>query len=385
MTAKKLLSIIQQSGKTVSKNNRDLESVKRIVSKFVDEEKTVDYSFIYDYMKKDYDSLPTDYQNSHFYDIIKEAFEVLDAVIKTKDIQFYDNRIEKISIPLYGTASIEGYNAHIFTDDEPVIVFNDDLLMLTEKLIEIYTKFCWLVKKNKLSRNYAELIIKNFIDVLYCFNYYKDAYNSIPLDWCEISNLDDLNSVEKIYRTDFKMEKNFVDIEYIDFFYELDLSTYLWIASHEYAHLLLGHIKSEANLNHMELNNQDLQEYNFDFEKEYDADLLGAILTMESEQTLHLSNGIFFALKCIELSELCNVNNSVSSHPSTRERMKRIFEYLENTYKYYLGKHENIDVIFDLMLAEFKKFIKHLDDKNLDFDGLFALQKYLYEQYAIEL
>ena len=385
MKAKELLSIIQQSGKSVSKNNENLESIKRILSQFDNGTKAVKYSFIYEQMKKDYDSLPTDYQNSHFFEIIKDAFESLYSVICTKDILFFGNKIRNVSTPLYGTASLDGYNAHIFTDDEPIIVFNDELLMLTEKLVEIYTKFCWLVKIKKLSRKYAVLIVKNFIDVLYCFCNYKDAYNSIPLDWCEISNFDDLNSIEKIYETDFEMETYFVDVEYINFFYELGLSAYMWIASHEYAHLLLGHTKSENHFNHLELNNQDLQEYNFEIEKEYDADLLGAILTMESEQTLHLSNGIFFALKCMELSELRNTEHFVQTHPSTRLRMKRIFEYLENDYRYYLGNYKSIDDVFNLMCKEYKKFVKHLKDNNLKFDGLFELQKYLYEQYEVEL
>lgn len=385
MTAKELLSIIQQSGKTVRRNSDDLEIIRKITSHYENESKSVNNNLIYLKMKKNYDSLPTDYQYSNFYGIIKDAFESLYSVISNKDIIFLGNRIEHISMPLYGTASLDGYNAHIFTDDEPVIVFNDELLMLTEKLVEIYTKFCWLVKIKKLSRKYAVLIVKNFIDVLYCFCNYKDAYNSIPLDWCEISNFDDLNSIEKIYDIDFEMETNFDDVEYKNFYYELGLSAYMWIASHEYAHLLLGHTKSENHFNHLELNNQDLQEYNFEIEKEYDADLLGAILTMESEQTLHLSNGIFFALKCMELSELRNTEHFVQTHPSTRLRMKRIFEYLENDYRYYLGNYKNIDDVFSLMCKEYKKFVKHLKDNNLKFDGLFELQKYLYEQYEVEL
>ena len=385
MTAKELLSIIQQTGKSVSKNEVNLDSIKRIISRFDNGTKTIDYNSIYERMKKEYDNLPTDYQNSHFYEIIKDAFETLYSVTNTKDILFKGNKIRGMSVPLYGTASLEGYNAHIFTDDESVIVFNDELLMLTEKLVEIYTKFCWLVKIKKLSKKYAILIVKNFIDVLYCFCYYKDAYNSIPLDWCEITNFDDLNSIEKIYETDFEMETNFVDVEYIDFFYDLGLSAYIWIASHEYAHLLLGHTENENHLNHLELNNQELQVYDFELEKEYDADLLGAILTMESEQNLHLSNGIFFALKCMELSELRNDEHFSQTHPSIRLRMNRIFDYLENEYRYYLGNYKSIDNLFNQMCKEYRIFLKHLKDNDLKFNGLFELQKYLYKQYEVKL
>ena len=217
MNAKELLTAIQISGKSVSDNRRDLQTYINIKNKHGNKDTFINYDYLIQELQKTSDRMPTNYQNSHFYNIIVDSFNILDETINNETISYNGKNIEIKPVPMYGTASLKGYNAFIRTDDEPVIVFNDDLLMLTDKLIEIYTKTHWLASNDLLNDKYLDLLTRNFIDVMYCFYFESDAYNAIPLDWCEIENFDDLLSIEKIYENTFEFENLFVNNNYLSF------------------------------------------------------------------------------------------------------------------------------------------------------------------------
>lgn len=384
MKAKELLSAIQISGKSVSDNRSDLQTYINIKNKHGNKDSFINYDYLIKELQKTSDRMPTNYQNSHFYSLIIDSFNILDETINNETISYNGENIEIKPVPLYGTAALEGYNAFIRTDDEPVIVFNDDLLMLTDKLIEIYTKTHWLANNNLLDDKYFDLLTRNFIDVMYCFYFNSDAYNAIPLDWCEIENFDDLLSVEKIYGNSFDFENLFVNDSYLSFFSQFEESTYLWIAAHEYSHLVLGHLNNERSLSKSLLNdNIEVEKYSFEWQEEYDADLLGAIITMESKSSFFLSTSIYFAMNCIRLGNLYNSESTSTNHPPISSRIKNVFDYFESNYKYYLGNNKNIDVILNPMIKKFFEFIDYIQTNNLHFSELFEMQRYIYKEYKL--
>lgn len=382
MNAKELLSAIQISGNHVTDNRSNLQTYVYLKNKHGNQKSFINYDYLIKNLQKTSDRLPTNYQNSHFYNIIVDSFDVLKETINNETIYFKGKNIEVKPLPLYGTASLKGYNAFIRTDDEPVIVFNDDLLMLTDKLIEIYTKTHWLANKNLLDDKYLDLLTRNFIDVMYCFYSTSDAYNAIPLDWCEIENFDDLASADKIYETSFEFENLFVNDNYLSFFNQFTESTYLWMAAHEYSHLVLGHLNNEKNLSKSLLNNEiEVEKYSFEWQEEYDADLLGAIITMESKSSFYLSTSIYFAMNCIRLGDPYNSESTSSNHPPINLRIKNVFDYFDSNYKYYLGNNKNIDAVLNPMIKKFIKFVNDIKTCDLHFSELFEIQRYIYKYY----
>lgn len=384
MNAKQLLTAIQLSGRHVSDIKSNIQTYIHLKNKYGNKDSYINYDYLINELQKTSDRLPTNYQNSHFYDIIVDSFRVLKNTINNETISFKGKNIEIKPVPLYGTASLKGYNAFIRTDDEPVIVFNDDLLMLTDKLIEIYTKTHWLANKKLLNDKYLDLLTRNFIDVMYCFYFSSDAYNAIPLDWCEIENFDDLLSVEKIYENSFEFENLFVNDNYLSFFYQFEESTYLWIAAHEYSHLVLGHLSNEKNLSKSLLNDKiEVEKYSFEWQEEYDADLLGAIITMESKSSFYLSTSIYFAMNCIKLGDPNNSESNSSNHPPISLRIKNVFGYFESNYSYYLGNNKNIDTVLYPMIKKFIQFLDNIQTNDLQFSELFEAQRYIYKQYKL--
>ena len=385
MNAKELLTAIQISGKSVSDNRRDLQTYINIKNKHGNKDTFINYDYLIQELQKTSDRMPTNYQNSHFYNIIVDSFNILDETINNETISYNGKNIEIKPVPMNGTASLKGYNAFIRTDDEPVIVFNDDLLMLTDKLIEIYTKTHWLASNDLLNDKYLDLLTRNFIDVMYCFYFESDAYNAIPLDWCEIENFDDLLSIEKIYENTFEFENLFVNNNYLSFFSQFEESTYLWIAAHEYSHLVLGHLNNDRNLSKGLLNdNIEVEKYSFEWQEEYDADLLGAIITMESKSSFFLSTSIYFAMNCIKLGDLYHSESTSKNHPPISLRIENVFDYFDSNYRYYMGNNKNIDVILNPMVKKYMNFVNNIQSNNLHFSELFEMQRYIYKQYEFE-
>ena len=74
MTANELLTKIQLFGEKVHSNNEYLKKIENEHFNF-NKQKLVDH------IKASNNRMPTDYQNSHFYDIIENSFSVLKETI----------------------------------------------------------------------------------------------------------------------------------------------------------------------------------------------------------------------------------------------------------------------------------------------------------------
>ena len=217
MTAKELLTIIQQAGESVHSNASFLKSIKED-NIFLDKE------FVNNYIKTKNEQMPTDFQDSHFYDIIENSFVTLKDTITNTPLIFKGENIHSCDVPLFGTADFKEFDAFVETsDDESVIVFNEGLLMFIQRLKEIYTIEHWLKANNEITEQMDNLLTLNFFDIMLSFHLFSNAYYAIPLIWCNIDNLSDIGYPEKIYELESPFDKYVGNEDYLNFEFEISL------------------------------------------------------------------------------------------------------------------------------------------------------------------
>jgi hypothetical protein len=375
MDAYELLKVIQLAGNNVRSNESDLQ--ERILMF-----NNTEYSFIIEKTRQSNNSMPTDYQDSHFYDLIKNSFAILNETIKTEEIIFDGKKIQPRPLPLYGTVDFDSFNAFITADNsDPVIVLNNGLLKFTQKIIELITKEHYLRSKNLFSKKYQGIFTKNFIDAMMCYYIYGDVYGAISLDLCDIENFDDLKDSEKV-GDHIGASEMLYDEAYFQFLFDVEDATYLWIAAHEYAHLLLGHIDN-ANLSSKRLNEVHVSMIDFDWQEEYDADSLGAILTMQSSACHNSIHGIYLALTCLLFCTCHNEKTSIS-HPPVAERINNVFAILKKN-NYDIDGYRNIDNYLVPKFRKYGEFLPILAESGIGISSAFELQKYLYRECKLQI
>ena len=138
MTAKELLSLIQLSGERVRSNEEYLRRIQRELS-------ANEYSYIIERIGETNRRMPTDFQDSHYYDMISGIFQILETTVSEHTILFKGIPINTKPIPIFGTVASRGYNALITPSDEPVIAFNDDLLIFTERILHILPQLTCMI------------------------------------------------------------------------------------------------------------------------------------------------------------------------------------------------------------------------------------------------
>ncbi len=376
MTAQELLVFLQRTSGKVNSNRAHLQEAIELY-------KGTDNEWIIDRLEASIIGLPTDFQNSHFFNIIKNSFEVLIHTVKEEKISFNGNIIQPKGIPLFGTINLTEFNAFVHTEDKtPLIVFNNGLIMFTQRMIELYCKERWLLSKGLMNEMYSDKLIRYFLDIMICFHIFKMPYGAIPFDWSDMENFDDLDIPDKIAEYLDKANNVFseLDDDYLHFEHDVTTSTYLWMVSHEYSHLLLGHLNTKTSTKRMLLFDSDLTEHCFEWQQEYDADLLGAIITMRSESGFYLSAGIYLALACLQFSTIFTPHTEKSSHPPIDSRIKTIISHLESTED-YLNNFSNIDAVLVPKFRIFQKFLSHIDDENIIFTSPIEMQKYIYKEF----
>ena len=360
MMSKERLSIIQQLGKRPTSNSEYLE-------KLIGELSHSEYSWIIDRMKESNENMPTDYQDSHFYNIIKDSFSMLEETVKQNDIVFNAIHIVPKPIPYFGTVNWDEYNAFIDVSEETaVIVFNNGLLKLTQQLMLLLTKERWLSVKKLITNKHRELLTRNFLDIMMCFYLFSDAYLAIPLEWCEAESFDDLTP-QRIYDLESSFDIIHYDNAFITLEDEVRITAYLWMAAHEYSHLLLNH-KHETDTNKS-------------WKQELDADLLGAIISMESDCSYFTATGIYFALSCIYMSSF---DTEVNSHPPVSLRMKNVFDYINTKKDYIVSNYKVIDQVFVPKIQEFIRLVHIIEEKEIHFLTPLKLQNFIYKEYKLE-
>lgn len=375
MTAQELLVFFQRTNGNVNNNQSHLQEAIKLYS-------GTDYEWIINHLESSYREMPTDFQDTFFYNIIKSSFDVLSNTLKD-GINFDGSVVSPQKIPLFGTVNSGEFNAFISaTDEVPLIVFNNGLIMFTERIIELYCKERWLISKGLMSEAYREKLIKNFLDIMICYHVFDNPCGTIPFDLSDMKNFDDLSAPDKIaeYLDTSNAVITEITEEYLRFEWDVRNSTYLWMVSHEYAHMLLGHLDNSPLKKKMIIGDSELTKYCFEWNHEYEADLLAANITMQSESGFYLSTGIYLALACLQFSTIFVLSEEKRSHPPTRLRITAIISYLENC-EYIINNLKNVDTVLIPKFEVFRKLIVHINNLDSAFTSLIEIQKYIYKEF----
>lgn len=194
----------------------------------------------------------------------------------------------------------------------------------------------------------------------------------------------DIDSAEKLYELESPFDEFISDLDYMFFDSDIGLSTYLWIAAHEYSHIVLGHLKNNNGTSKLHLNGIEVDKINLNKKQELDADLLGAIITFESDSSLFSEDGIYFALACMLLSSMENKETPDISYPSVKERIKNIFSNIQSYVDYPIHNQRHIDVVFSRKYQDFRKMLRKIDEDNMFFSSIDEMQHYIYKIYPLE-
>lgn len=375
MTAKELLSLIQLSGERVRSNEEYLRKIQRELT-------ANEYSYIIERIGEANRRMPTDFQDSHYYDMISGIFNILETTVNEHAICFKGNPIISKPIPIFGTVASRGYNALITPSDEPVIAFNDDLLIFTERILHIYTLEHWLAANKQLTPRIKDVLTRNFIDLLVCFFCGVDLTYVLPIEACNADNWKEFEEYD--IPEDVILPFDCVyDSRYMLFEEDVKTSAYLWIVAHEYAHLLLGHLNSEKkNLVSRYINDISVEEACFQWKEELDADYLAASVVMASDYSYFKISGIYLALMCLKICGLGQETEGVSTHPPVNQRLENLMEFIDDDPRYQVAC-KNIDTVIVPKFFEFKKLLAHIDAADLTFSNEGEIQKYIYTKYPL--
>lgn len=375
MTAKELLSLIQLSGERVRSNEEYLRKIQRELN-------ATEYSYIIERIGEANKRMPTDFQDSHYYDMISGIFNILETTVSEHTIYFNGIPIITQPIPIFGTVSSRGYNALIVPSDEPVIAFNDDLLIFTERILHIYTLEHWLVVNKQLTSEIKDLLTRNFIDLLVCFFCGVDLTYVLPIEACNADNWNEFEEYD--IPEDVILSFDCVyDSRYMLFEEDVKTSAYLWIVAHEYAHLLLGHLNSEKkNLVSRYINDISVEEACFQWKEELDADYLAASVVMASDYSYFKISGIYLALMCLKICGFDQETEGISTHPPVNQRLENLTEFIDSDPRYQVAC-KNIDTVIVPKFIEFKKFLAHIDAADLTFSNEGEIQKFIYTKYPL--
>lgn len=373
MTSRDLLTCIQLLASAYPQNN--YEHLEEIRNKISEQE--------YMYLKKEYDSLPSDYQVPFFYKIIKEPFENLKRTVENFDIYYKKKHILPKPIPVFGTANYESFNAFVETDGHAyVIVFNEGLLKLVENLIEIYTRECWLIKNGKMNSYYQKIINKNFVDIMLCYHLYNSAFLARRMDFFNVEDFGDFIREGKIADFTPPFGYEFSGDDYILFNNQHKSSAYLWIAAHEYSHILLGHLEDSDSISKMNFGNTEFKRLLTGRQQELDADLLGALISLECQAYSFSLDSIYFVLIATWLSSKDHSFSIFSSHPETITRIKNIFcnEIIRSKQK---SNYEQVHKIFDSKYQIFRNILSVITENDITFSSVKEMQRYVYNEADI--
>lgn len=375
MTAKELLSLIQLSGERVRSNEEYLRKIQRELT-------ANEYSYIIERIGEANRRMPTDFQDSHYYDMISGIFNILETTVNEHTICFKGNPIITKPIPIFGTVASRGYNALITPSDEPVIAFNDDLLIFTERILHIYTLEHWLAANKQLTPRIKDVLTRNFIDLLVCFFCGVDLTYVLPIEACNADNWNEFEEYD--IPEDVILPFDCVyDSRYMLFEEDVKTSAYLWIVAHEYAHLLLGHLNSEKkNLVNRYINDVSVEEACFQWKEELDADYLAALVVMASDYSYFKISGIYLALMCLKICGFDQETEGISTHPPVNQRLENLTEFIDGEPRYQIAC-KNIDTVIVPKFIEFKKFLAHIDAADLTFSNEGEIQKYIYTKYPL--
>lgn len=281
--------------------------------------------------------LPTKYESYGAYSILKTLFESIETTAKKLSLT-------KKNKVIYGTAQSKEYNA--FADKVPeteeyLIVFEGELFTLSNQLAKLVSQCLpdFKITQEGVSFNVDLGRIKNHIQInrILQERFADLVYNAIYRG-------------QPTKTKQYNLKEPFGKLHYT-----LLWSLELFVVGHEYGHICCGHL-DEKNIIQLNVKDKTIERVTPDWEMEYEADLSGLTLLLNSldKNNLapfsYLGPELFFTFLDLDERAYSLYSNGTETrskgsdtHPPTIERRKRIRNTLKATLpKEHLESYERL-------------------------------------------
>lgn len=305
------------------------------------------------------EEMPTPYQEPIFYKLLSNSFNRLQNLIDKGEITFHEEKLEIKPIPIYGSIHADIYNAVVMiVNNTPLIIFCEGLFEIANMFATVISsKICVDIKHTSYGPREEE-VTRYFIDSLISYLMFGTTVGAKPLEF------NDKNE---------------------DVIHSQILGTYLlFISSHEYAHLLLNHLKTLDKVSISLCGSNEIA-CQYSWQQEFDADELAVRLVTKDELTTYdmCTCGILLFFKTLSIIEMRDRPDYIS-HPPSDVRKEHIYQILAD------GTKQNLtlmvpDVILETKLRQYLAFIDFLDEHEVELEraNYYQIQNLLYNEYKI--
>jgi len=253
--------------------------------------------------------MPTSFQDPLNYHFLDRSFRILMGITESKKFSINDRQIIEKPPPVFGTIVSNKFNAIAAApNNEPVIVFNEGLLVLVCSINDVLAYLLFNKDAQETDNKKYGTMVKQFISASLSYHYFGNFFGAWSF----------ANSTSHEELADDEMSMSLL----------LDDVSVLFVAAHEYAHWLLEHFNN-SKTECFSLNGVDVEQLVYDWKQEYDADRVASWLTMQYDVAHKecLVFGIVSTLCAMKIVEL-NPENINKSHPPAAYREERIYRYL---------------------------------------------------------
>lgn len=350
--------------------------------------KMIDKQIYKDYMSQISTELPTKLQNPLTYSLLKIIIKNLKVIVEeNRDSLSQKFKIENNAFPVFGTVSMGEFSAQICSpenSEDSLIIFSDGLFGFANLISKVIAScFPYIKDKkgalsfstdlNKIKSNIKKnnLLIARFIDLMFSYMLQEDPHRAQQY----LINKDNL-FLSTIIRDSFEF----------------------FVAAHEYAHYVLGHLSDSTTEKLFDLESEKIEAIAYNWKQELEADELGAYLTIlymgrNRIDSLLSGLGIWVCLSVIEIIEKLKATyedkdlefiNFSTTHPPVSVRKDFLIKHypeIQTAEKLF----KSIDYIFEILWDCFYRFfesIKKLQPKtkiafrDLNFE---TIQRLLYK------
>lgn len=375
LSSKELLAALQQAAGYEKRRDAEIRQAMKVVEVQMrqqmgeEKEKLEEYLLQIKELEK---NLPTEYQETWTYSILLGIFKEMESVLEEVE-NSGGGTGELPAVPTFGTVRMGDFSAQIACSDREdyLIVFSEGLFGFANLFSKVLGD-CFEVTKEKKGYTYSTdfesvkkrmekkgEIQKHFDDLILA---YMAAGN--PHAARQYFPTKELGAIASIIRDGIE----------------------IFVAAHEYSHLVLGHLACEnKKFMVMKINggqeengkeeNEKIREYMYQWKDEVEADTLAMQITMAVmykrgyDRALSFI-GVYCAMLALDLAEkmenLKAGKNADSvrisaTHPPAKLRKQVLYEMVSREDKNVVGLMETIENIVETLWKNFMGFYRSLD------------------------
>lgn len=297
------------------------------------------------------------YENPYYYKFFRD---IISNVHKIKDV-FMD--CKGLDMPLFGTVEFDMFYAQIRcpnSDMPPIILFYSGIIQFAHNITNVLTKafpiqvldeekitFGMETEKIKDCIKDNKWIEKRFTDIILSIFFYGNV------DMCDVSQPEN-------------------DYLYRQFSNALADSFLTFVVSHECAHYYLGHLGKDTIKGIVTVGKVQYENLVPDWEQEFDADYIGALLTipilMEKKMDIQvILGGIYIAMWVLSIIESLRIKggSGETTHPPAKDRLFQIKTKLQKIMQDDLHVLNVYDILFSDLWERFSIIAKDVEDRVL--------------------